>query len=235
VILRKDDPLFVYVVNQTMHWFIVGITLPIVILYMISKGLDLFQAGLVMSIYSGTIILLELPTGGLGDAIGRKRVYLYSLAVSFVSGAVLLFASGLLWFVLGFALFGVARALSSGSMDAWFVDEFGKTSPAGDLQRALAKANIFIPLGIGAGSLIGGLLPMLTADLTESVSWMNRYSVNLLLVIVMVLVQMGLTIILVRETALKEGVEAFYRGSKRFPGYYPMPWPSAYGTVSHWC
>jgi len=108
-------------------------------------------------------------------------------------------------------------------MDAWFVDEFGKMSPAGDLQRTLAKANIFIPLGIGAGSLIGGLLPMLTSDLTESVSWMNRYSVNLLLMVAMVLIQMGLTITLVRETTLKEGVEAFYKGSKRFPRYYPMP------------
>ena len=100
--------MFVYVVDQTMHWFIVGLTLPIIILYMISKGLDLFQAGLAMSIYSGTIVLLELPTGGLGDAIGRKRVYVHSLAVSFVSGVVLLFTSRLLCFVLGFALFGVA-------------------------------------------------------------------------------------------------------------------------------
>ncbi|HUT27103.1 MAG TPA: MFS transporter [Methanomassiliicoccales archaeon] len=215
--MRKDDPLFVYVVNQTMHWFIIGLTLPIIILYMISKGLDLFQAGLVLSVYSGTVILLELPTGGLGDAIGRKRVYMYSLAMSLVSGVVLLFASGLLWFVLGFVFYGVARALSSGSMDAWFVDEFGKTKPAGDLQTALAKANIFIPLGIGAGSLIGGLLPMLTSDLAENVSWMNRYSVNLLLLIVMVLVQMGLTITLVRETTLKEGGRSLLQGFKTLP------------------
>ncbi|MCG7841484.1 MAG: MFS transporter [Methanomassiliicoccales archaeon] len=215
--IRRDDPLVVYVVNQTLHWFIVGITLPIIVLYIISKGLDLFQAGLILSIYSGTIILLELPTGGLSDAIGRKRVYLYSLAVSVLSGITLLFAAGLLWFVLGFFLYGVARALSSGSMDAWFVDEFGRTNPGGDLQRALAKANIFIPLGIGAGSLLGGLLPMLTMDLTSGIDWMNQYSANILLMVIMVLVQMILTVFLVHETAFKGEGGGLVQGFQKLP------------------
>ena len=44
-------------------------------------------------------------------------------------------------------------------MDAWFVDEFKVACPGQDLQRALAKANTIIPLGIASGSLIGGLSP----------------------------------------------------------------------------
>lgn len=71
------DPLTVYILNQMVHWFIVGLTLPVMVLYMTDKGLDLFQAGLVMSVYSGTVILLELPTGGLSDSLGRKKVYTF--------------------------------------------------------------------------------------------------------------------------------------------------------------
>jgi DHA1 family quinolone resistance protein-like MFS transporter len=199
----RDDPLPVYIINQTVHWFIVGITLPIMVLYMTAKGLDLFQAGMTLSVYSATVILLELPTGGLSDSLGRKKVYLYSLVMSSLSGTVLLFATGLPLFMAGFILYGTARALSSGSMDAWFVDEFALANPGGDLQRALATANVFIPLGIGAGSLIGGVLPMMTTGLTENLDWMSPYSANILLMVVLVIAQILTTSVLVQERAFK--------------------------------
>lgn len=201
--MRRRDPLTVYVLNQMVHWFIVGITLPVLVLYITDRGLDLFQAGMVLSIYSGTVILLELPTGGLSDSIGRKKVYQYSLVFSLISGSVLLFAQGLPLFLLGFVLYGTARALSSGSMDAWFVDEFTARNPHADLQRALATANVFIPLGIGAGSLLGGIVPMLAADLPEAVEGASIYSANIALMVCMVVVQMVLTHVLVEETSFK--------------------------------
>jgi len=215
--LSRDDPLFIYIVNQGVHWFIVGLTLPVMILYLTSKGLDLFQAGLVISVYSGTIILLELPTGGLSDSVGRKKVYQYSLAISLISGTVLLLATGFEMLLAGYALYGLARALSSGSMDAWFVDEFRVKSPEGDLQKALAKANFFIPLGLGAGSLIGGLLPMLAEGLTSSISWMNLYSGNVLAMVLMIVVQMFLTSVLVREAGYKGEGNTIRNGFRSLP------------------
>ncbi len=210
------DPLTVYILNQMVHWFIVGLTLPVMVLYMTDKGLDLFQAGLVMSVYSGTVILLELPTGGLSDSLGRKKVYTYSLAFSLMSGAVLLFAQGLPLFIIGFMIYGTARALSSGSMDAWFVDEFASRNPDGDLQKALATANVFIPLGIGAGSLLGGIVPMLAKGLPGAVGGASIYSANIALMVIMVVVQMVLTHVLVEETAARSPV-ALRSGLKALP------------------
>ncbi|GAH25588.1 unnamed protein product, partial [marine sediment metagenome] len=45
-----------------------------------------------MAIYSGTVVILELPTGGLSDTIGRKKVYLISLMIKFGAAFVLLIA-----------------------------------------------------------------------------------------------------------------------------------------------
>lgn len=215
--MPRDDPLPVYIINQMVHWFIVGITLPIMVLYITDKGLDLFQAGMVLSIYSATVILLELPTGGLSDSIGRKKVYLYSLVVSTLSGATLLFADGLPMFLIGFVLYGIARALSSGSMDAWFVDEFALKHPGGDLQKALATANVFIPLGIGAGCLLGGVLPMLASGFTSGVDWMSPYSVNILVMLILLLVQMVLTSVLVQERSFKGPGTGAVSGFKALP------------------
>lgn len=210
------DPLKVYILNQMVHWFFVGLTLPIMVLYMTDKGLDLFQAGMALSLYSGTVILLELPTGGLSDSLGRKNVYLMSLFFSIFSGTVLLFAEGLPLFLIGFVIYGIARALSSGSMDAWFVDEFNASNPSGDLQKALATANVFIPLGIGGGSLLGGALPMLASELPAAWEGMSIYSANIMLMIGVVAVQIVLTRVLVEERSFKAPV-AGGSGIRAFP------------------
>ncbi len=46
------SPLRVYIINQTFHWFIVGLVFPILILFVLEKGLDIFEASLVISGYS---------------------------------------------------------------------------------------------------------------------------------------------------------------------------------------
>ena len=53
---------------------------------------SLFQIGILMGAYSLTIVLLEVPTGGLADAVGRKRVTQLAYAIGLSSGLVLIFA-----------------------------------------------------------------------------------------------------------------------------------------------
>ena len=79
-----------------MHWFIVGLMFPVLILIILGKGLSILEAGTILAAYSGTTLLLELPTGGLADSIGRKRVYLLSLVVMFAAVFTLLLSSGFL-------------------------------------------------------------------------------------------------------------------------------------------
>jgi MFS family permease len=170
-----------------------------------------------MAVYSGTVILLELPTGGLADAIGRKRVYLISLAMSFLSGFVILVAWNFYTMAVGTFLMGVARALSSGTMDAWFVDEFNKIEPEGNLQEALAKVGTFIPGGVGVGSLIGGLLPMSLGKITSQVPGFGVYSANLITIDILVIVQFLLTSMLVVEHLYPDRSSDIWSGFKQTP------------------
>jgi len=142
--VNKQQLLKIFIINQTFHWFIVGIIVPVIALLQLEKGLNLFQIGISMAIYSGTIVLLELPTGGLSDTIGRKKVYLISLMIKFGAAFVLLITQDFQGIISGFLLLGMARAFSSGSMDAWFVDEFHLINPKGNLQEALAIAGFTI-------------------------------------------------------------------------------------------
>jgi MFS transporter, DHA1 family, quinolone resistance protein len=190
---------------------------PVMVLLLLDQGLGLVEVGTVLALYSGTVILLELPTGGLADAIGRKKVYLMALCVSMAAVTIIVFGHDLLFFSIGFVVYGVSRALSSGSIDAWFVDEFKREHPGGNLQKALGKANTFIPLGLAFGALVGGLLPTLFGDSAASLTGAGRYSATLLVMLALMVVQFGLTSVMIRENALERKRNGLADGFRDVP------------------
>lgn len=215
--MSKQHLLKVFTFNQTFHWFIIGIILPVITLLQLEKGLNLFQISISMSIYSATIVLLELPTGGLSDTIGRKKVYLISLIFNFSAASFLLFARNLQITILGFFLLGVGRAFSSGSLDAWFIDEFYLINPKGNLQKALSRVGIFIPIGLAAGSLLGGLLPMNLGRITHQLLGLGIYSSNLIIILILLIIQFFLTSKMIIEEIKSELKSDFISGLKLLP------------------
>ena len=151
-----------------LYWLAVALPLPIFVLLLQARSINLLQIGIIMGIYSLSIVLLELPTGGLADAVGRKKVALLAYAVILCGSVVLFFAFSFWAALLGMVLYGIGRALSSGALDAWFVDSLQAADPEIALQPALAQADIFTLTALGIGTLLGGLLPgmfmMLPAD-----------------------------------------------------------------------
>jgi DHA1 family quinolone resistance protein-like MFS transporter len=212
-----DSLLLRYIINQTVHWFIPGMFTPVMVLLLLDQGLGLVEVGTVLALYSGTIIMLELPTGGLADAIGRKKVYLASLCVSLLALSFILVGREFLFFAIGFIIYGVARALSSGSIDAWFVDEFNREHPGGNLQKALGTANVFIPIGLALGALVGGLIPTLFGDSAANLTGLGRYSGNIMAMMALVVVQFVLTSALINENIGKVGRKGVSQGFKDVP------------------
>jgi len=156
-----------YAATQFFQWFSLGLVIPVTVLFQQDRGFSLSQIALVMASFSAVSLILELPTGGLADAVGRKRIYLVSRILAVVSRLCLLFAWTFPVMLLGWMIYGVSRSLSSGSLDAWFVDEFRKQAPEGDLQKALSRVNIVVLFSLAAGNLAGGALP----DLLTSLGW----------------------------------------------------------------
>lgn len=215
--MNKQQLLKIFIINQTFHWFVFGLIVPVIALLQLEKGLNLFQIGISMAICSGTIVLLELPTGGLSDTIGRKKVYLISLMIKFGAAFVLLIAQDFQAIILGFLLWGMARAFSSGSMDAWFIDEFHLIDPKGNLQEALATVGIFIPIGLALGALLGGFLPMSLGRITNQIPRLGIYSSNLIAILFFVIIQYLLTSKLIIEEIPPERKSGFISGFKLLP------------------
>ncbi|MBQ1027275.1 MFS transporter [Micromonospora sp. C95] len=142
-------------------WLPTGLYLVPLVLLMLDRGLSVPTIALVTAGYGLTVALLELPTGGLADAIGRRPVLVAS-AVAGAGGLLLLgLADTIALFLASAVLRGVARALSTGPLEAWYVDTVHTHAGRDvDLTGGLAKGEVAGSLALAVGTLTGGLLPL---------------------------------------------------------------------------
>ena len=141
-----------------LRWLSIGLIIPVFILIMLDRGLTLAEIGLVVACQGAAVLVLELPTGGLADAIGRRRVLLLASTFSIASFAGLLIADSLRDFAIVFAVQGVYRALESGPLDAWYVDTAQAADADVDIEDTLARASVVLSVAIAAGSLLASAL-----------------------------------------------------------------------------
>ncbi len=203
------------VVNHFGHWFAIGLVVPVLAIFQIDRGLSLTQVGFNGLVYALTVVVLELPTGGLSDSLGRRAVYLVSLVFSILAASALTFAYSPTVLAVGFVLFGAARALSSGSMDAYFVDAFGALPRKGELQRFLGRVGVFVPISLAIGGFLGGMIPIWADSLLQIDGRFDRYSVLFLGVLTVTLLQLTSTLVLVERD---EPAHSIQKGHHAFSG-----------------
>jgi predicted MFS family arabinose efflux permease len=133
-----------------------GLLLPVLVLILLDRGLSLGQVGLVTAAQGVVVMLLELPTGALADALGRRRVLLAAGCAQVAALALFVVANSLPALLVVFALQGVYRALDSGPLDAWYVDTAQAADPDADIERGIAQGGVVLGLALSAGSLAGG-------------------------------------------------------------------------------
>lgn len=134
-------------------WLPVGFLLPVLVLTQVERGLGLAEIGLVFTAYGLTTVLLELPTGGVADSFGRRPV-LVAAAVLQAGMAFIWFASdSYILFVVAAVVGGVGRALSSGPLEAWYVDTIHEIEADAPIRSGLAGGEVTGGLGLALGSL----------------------------------------------------------------------------------
>ena len=144
-----------------LRWFPVGLMIPVHVLLPLERGLSIAQLGAAAAAQGFIVLFLELPTGGLSDAIGRRPVLLLAGVVNLASLAVLGFADSVALFVVVYALQGVYRALDSGPLEAWYVDQALAADPEADIETGLSRSGVVLGLSIaGAALLSGGIVAL---------------------------------------------------------------------------
>jgi predicted MFS family arabinose efflux permease len=146
----------VFLVLTATRWFPVGLTVGLVTLWPLERGLTVPEALAASSLAGVTVFLLELPTSGFADAFGRRPVYV-AAAVAFIASAAVFYTATAWWqFALAAVLTGAFRALDSGPLDAWFVDTVHASRADADVDGALSAQGVVLGASIAVGALLSG-------------------------------------------------------------------------------
>ncbi|MFE0628259.1 MFS transporter [Streptomyces sp. NPDC058864] len=151
-----------YVTACALFWLPLGLSIAPLILLFTERGIPLVAITGLFAAHSLTAAVLELPTGGLSDVLGRRTV-LAAAGLLNLAALTLVGLGSAPWILgLGMVLMGAGRALSSGPAEAWYVDTVhAHSGPGAELRTGLARGSSATSAALATGTLFGGALPWL--------------------------------------------------------------------------
>ncbi|MCZ7534008.1 MAG: MFS transporter [Acidimicrobiia bacterium] len=158
-----------FLILVALRWLPVGLVAPILVLIPRSKGLSLSEIGVMFAIYGLTTAALELPTGGLADALGRRTILIVSAVLTLVFTVLLLVADTMVGFGVATFFGGMSRALDSGPLEAWFVDRTRELDPDAGIRGGLSAGGTIDGIALALGAIAGGLIPAMSGSLGPAI------------------------------------------------------------------
>jgi len=133
-------------------WSFLG---PVYALFLLSRGLDLFQINLVLATFLITTCLFEVPTGVVADVFGRKVSFLASCAVRSVAFGMYAISDTFPAFLVAEFIDAVGMTLATGALDAWAVDGMRAEGESRSPDRFFARAQMLARALMISSGLLG--------------------------------------------------------------------------------
>ena len=135
-----------------------GFVYPIITVHALAQGLSLAGVGLAAgSFFAGTLVG-EIPTGYLGDRLGRRKGLALGSGLVACTHLGFAVADSLAAFVALWGFWGVAATFRSGSTDAWLYDALADRGAAGAYTRIRGRATGVFYASAALSAIAGGVL-----------------------------------------------------------------------------
>lgn len=156
--VKSKDPKAVYYLLTFLTDFAMSLIFVTYVLFLLSKGLDLFQVNLVSLAFMLGSFVFEIPTGAYADYFGRKKSIVFSSVLMIISFSIYFFSSKFIFFIIAELFSAVATTFASGALDAWIVDKLDQQKYAGRVDFVFSQANIVSRFAALIGGLIGAYI-----------------------------------------------------------------------------
>jgi predicted MFS family arabinose efflux permease len=166
----------------------------------------------VFSIQGLVVLALELPTGGLSDALGRRPVLILASVVGLASLGLLFVADSVALFAGATLLQGIYRALDSGPLEAWYVDTTLAAEPGASIEKGLSAGSTVLSVAIAVGALLSGALVAL-----HPIESMPALALPLLVALAFGAVNLVAILLLMQEARVPRGLGAIGDGLRAVP------------------
>lgn len=135
-----------------------NLIMPVIVLFYKSNGLTMQDIFLLQSVYSLTLMTLEIPTGYFADKAGRKTSILIGSMLGFTGYLVYSFSFGFWQFVLAEVILGVSQSLVSGADSAMLYDTLSAAKQKDKYTKLEGRITSIGNFGEAFAGIIGGLL-----------------------------------------------------------------------------
>lgn len=131
---------------------------PVMYLFFLAQGLSFTQIAILEAIYNLTTVLGEVPTGYIGDRVGRRNSLLIGTVVITLSLVGIGLASSFLTLAILYVFWSSGYNFRSGSEDAWLYDALTDELAESEFAHVRGRGES-VSLAVGViGAIIGGYL-----------------------------------------------------------------------------
>ncbi len=159
---------------------------PVILPFYKACSLTVTQFLVAQAVFSLATLALEIPSGYLADALGRKRALV--LGATFFPVGIGLYAvsSSFVMFCVAEFLLAISVSMRSGTDSALVFDTLRQLGRDGEYRRIEGRARLFERLGTAVSSILGGLLALVSLRLPFAA---NAGTALLLVVVGLLLVE----------------------------------------------
>ncbi|MEA4813065.1 MAG: MFS transporter [Anaerolineaceae bacterium] len=144
--------------KYTLYTFLISLAFSraIFMLFLKDKGFTTAQMGLLESVLFVASFVMEIPTGILGDRIGRKWSVACGILAEIGSSLIFITQPDFAWMVIAFLLTGTGFAFISGSDRALYYDSLKALGKEGEYLKRKSRLNAISVSSLGLAMIVGG-------------------------------------------------------------------------------
>jgi len=135
-----------------------GFIAPVLIIYLLFKDLSYSQIGTLAAFSAILVVASEVPTGYIGDRIGRLNSVILSRVFIILSLSMFVISNKFLDFIIVYVFWSVAQAFQSGSASAWLYDMLQSELDSDSFTRVKGRGGAVGQVSTAVAMIAGGIL-----------------------------------------------------------------------------
>ncbi len=142
-----------------------NVTQGIWLVYLYNKGFSIFEVGIFEAIFHISSMAMEIPTGILGDLLGRKFSRILGIISYLIYVIIIIYSNNVLSMVLAFIFCGTSYALESGSGEALIYDSLKMTNDEEKYVKINGYREIIFQVTSSIALVVGGYIALVSYNL----------------------------------------------------------------------
>jgi MFS family permease len=137
---------------------VIGIIVPVIYLIWSAAGLTFTQMLLTQGAFALTVLIFEIPSGAIADTLGRKITLFCSYLSLTIAVSVYAFASSFEQFVAAEVIFGIGRALLTGTASSIVYESLLEEKQEKSFSGVISKGMSILFISSASFMMIGGFI-----------------------------------------------------------------------------